>query len=323
MKSLIKILKGVLIGIAAIVPGFSGGTIACIVNCYDELIEAISGIKKHFKQSILTLLPYLLGILIGALSIFPISWGLNNYPLITVCLFAGLLIGSMPSFYNNIKGKATKNNLLSAFICGILFLGLIITNLCIGNGNYVNLNNVWWVYIVLVFVGAIGSAALVVPGISGSMMLMIIGFYNPIMDTIKGFIQSILMACGNDISLDFNPNFNGTLGTSFIVPSLFMLLCFALGIIIGFYLISKLMKYLLTNHKDATYYAIFSFILVSLVGVYAVPSYYDFKGLTTSQITIQIVLSIVFLIVGFVCSFFLTKLADKKINKIEEEIEVK
>lgn len=138
MKSLIKILKGVLIGIAAIVPGFSGGTIACIVNCYDELIEAISGIKKHFKQSILTLLPYLLGILIGALSIFPISWGLNNYPLITVCLFAGLLIGSMPSFYNNIKGKATKNNLLSAFICGILFLGLIITNLCIGNGNYVN-----------------------------------------------------------------------------------------------------------------------------------------------------------------------------------------
>ena len=88
-------------------------------------------------------------------------------------------------------------------------------------------------------------------------------------------------------------------------------------------LISKLMKYLLTNHKDSTYYAIFSFIVVSLVGVYAVPSYYNFKGLTTFQVAIQIVLSIIFLIIGFVCSFFLTKLADKKTNKIEEEIEVK
>lgn len=308
MKSIINILKGVLIGIAAIIPGFSGGTIACVVGCYDELIEAVSGIGKHFKQSVLTLLPFLLGILIGAMSIFPISWGLNNYPLVTVCLFAGLLIGSIPSFHKNIKGKSNKNNILSAVICGTIFLVIIILNLTIGEGNYVSLNSsAWWAYIVLLLAGMIGSAALVVPGISGSMVLMILGFYNPIMDIIKGFIQVVGNSLGLNLSLDFaSSQFAESLNNGFILPAIFMILCFGIGIIIGFYLISKLMKYLLTKHKTATYFAIFSFILVSLVGIYAVPSYYE--GLSP----LEIVLSIVFLILGGLGSFYISKLAEKK-----------
>lgn len=308
MKSIINILKGVLIGIAAIIPGFSGGTIACVVGCYDELIEAVSGIGKHFKQSVLTLLPFLLGILIGAMSIFPISWGLNNYPLVTVCLFAGLLIGSIPSFHKNIKGKSNKNNILSAVICGTIFLVIIILNLTIGEGNYVSLNSsAWWAYIVLLLAGMIGSAALVVPGISGSMVLMILGFYNPIMDIIKGFIQVVGNSLGLNLSLDFaSSQFAESLNNGFVLPAIFMILCFGIGIIIGFYLISKLMKYLLTKHKTATYFAIFSFILVSLVGIYAVPSYYE--GLSP----LEIVLSIVFLILGGLGSFYISKLAEKK-----------
>lgn len=308
MKSIINILKGVLIGIAAIIPGFSGGTIACVVGCYDELIEAVSGIGKHFKQSVLTLLPFLLGILIGAMSIFPISWGLNNYPLVTVCLFAGLLIGSIPSFHKNIKGKSNKNNILSAVICGTIFLVIIILNLTIGEGNYVSLNSsAWWAYIVLLLAGMIGSAALVVPGISGSMVLMILGFYNPIMDIIKGFIQVVGNSLGLNLSLDFaSSQFAESLNNGFVLPAIFMILCFGIGIILGFYLISKLMKYLLTKHKTATYFAIFSFILVSLVGIYAVPSYYE--GLSP----LEIVLSIVFLILGGLGSFYISKLAEKK-----------
>ncbi|CDC42774.1 putative uncharacterized protein [Firmicutes bacterium CAG:449] len=308
MKNLIKILKGVLIGIAAIVPGFSGGTIACIVNCYDEIIEAISDIKSHFKKSIITLLPYLLGILIGACSLFPISWGINNYPLITISLFAGLLIGSLPSFYLNIKGKANKTNLLSSFICGGVFLILIIVNLFVGSGNYVDISlNPWWAYIVMIIVGAIGSAALVVPGISGSMVLMIMGFYNPLMDTIKGFLSSVLLLMGINASFDFaSSNMLEVIGKNYILPSLGLLVCFVIGVILGFYLISKLMKYLLSKHRDATYFAIFAFIVVSLVAIYAVESYYQ------NLSAVKIILAIVFLILGFCASYFLTKLADKK-----------
>ena len=158
---------------------------------------------------------------------FPISWGINNYPLITISLFAGLLIGSLPSFYLNIKGKANKTNLLSSFICGGVFLILIIVNLFVGSGNY------------------IGAAALVVPGISGSMVLMIIGFYNPLMDTIKGFLSSVLLLMGINASFDFaSSNMLEVIGKNYILPSIGLLVCFAIGVILGFYLISKLMKYL-------------------------------------------------------------------------------
>lgn len=308
MKSFINVLIGILIGVAAIIPGFSGGTIACVVGCYDELIESISGIRKHFKQSILTLLPFLLGIAIGALSIFPISWGINNYPLVTISLFAGLLIGSIPSFYQNIKGKSNKTNILSAVICGVIFLVIILLNLFIGEGNYVSLSSsAWWAYFVLIIAGMIGSAALVIPGISGSMVLMILGFYNPIMDIIKGVLQTIGNSLGMSLSLDFaSMDFASSLNSGFIFPGLMMILCFGIGIILGFYLISKLMKYLLTKHKTVTYFAIFSFILVSLFGIYAVPSYYQNLN------ALQIVLAIVFLISGSLISYFLGKLADKK-----------
>ena len=80
---LLKIVKGGFIGVAAVIPGFSGGTIACIVGIYDELIEAISGIRKHFKESVLTLLPYLIGAAIfAAIFITPITWGVDKHPFI-------------------------------------------------------------------------------------------------------------------------------------------------------------------------------------------------------------------------------------------------
>lgn len=314
MNYLFKILKGILIGIAAIIPGFSGGTIACIAGCYDEIIEAVSGIRVHFKKSVLTLIPYVIGILIGACSLFIVSWGLIYYPLITICLFAGLLIGSLPSFFKNIKGTSNKKNITIAIISGTLFLGLILLNLFMGEGNYFELNSsYWWIYILLFLAGVLGSAALVVPGISGSMMLMIIGFYNPIMDTIKAFIESMGGLIGLELSMDYySSNIASLVGNGYILPSMFMVLCFGLGIILGFYLISKLMKQLLTNHKATTYHVIFAFILVSLVAIYAVPEYYANLDIY------QIIFAVLFLLIGGIISFIISKIAEKKENNKEE-----
>lgn len=100
-------------------------------------------------------------------------------------------------------------------------------------------------------------------------------------------------------------------GNNYILPSMFMLVCFGLGIIVGFYLISKIMKYLLSNHKNVTYHIIFSFILVSLVGIYAVPSYYQNLDI------IQIIFAVVFLFIGGFASFYISKIAEKK-EKVDD-----
>ena len=61
--------KGICIGIAAIVPGVSGGTLAVLLKVYDKMIEAIGNIFKHFKKSFKTLLPIGLGVLFGILAL--------------------------------------------------------------------------------------------------------------------------------------------------------------------------------------------------------------------------------------------------------------
>ena len=54
---LADLFAGYLMGIAFIIPGFSGGSIAAIVGIYERLITAIADIFKSFKESVKTLLP--------------------------------------------------------------------------------------------------------------------------------------------------------------------------------------------------------------------------------------------------------------------------
>ena len=314
MNFLLKILKGGLIGIAAVIPGFSGGTIACIVGCYDEILEAVGGIRKHFKQSILTLLPYVLGIIIFALALLlPITWGLNNFPLITVSLFAGLLIGGLPSFYKNIRGKAEPKNILSAVICGLVVLAIVIPSLFIGSNSGISLVSApWYMYLLVLLMGFIGATALVVPGISGSMILLILGFYNPIMDTVKAFIASVLSVLNINITLDYSsPLLPEVIGADYILPSFGLCACFGIGILLGFYIVSKIMKFLLNKYPSTTYFGIFGFILASLVGIYAQPTYYENIDFWT------IFFVVLFLISGFFISYLLSVFAEKKSVKSE------
>lgn len=319
LNFLINVFKGGLIGIAAVIPGFSGGTIACIVGVYDDIIEAISGIRKHFKQSVITLLPYILGILLFAIAlIVPITWGINNYPLITISLFAGLLLGGIPSFYKNVQGHESLKNFMWGIFGFLIVLAIVIPSLFSGN-NYISLVSApWYMYIVVLLMGCIAASALVIPGISGSMVLLIIGFYNPIMDVIKGFIASCMSALGKDISMDFaSQSMLEVIGKDFIGPSLGLIICFGIGIVIGFIIISKIMKYLLSKHRVVTYFVILGFIIGSLVGIYANGTYYLHLD------WIQIVLALVCLLVGFILSFYMAKLASKKtlINNNNEDTE--
>ena len=65
---LLSCFKGMAIGVSMIIPGVSGGTIAVLLKIYDKLLEAIAGIFKHFKESIITLIPLAIGAVIGFFS---------------------------------------------------------------------------------------------------------------------------------------------------------------------------------------------------------------------------------------------------------------
>lgn len=257
----LDILRGTAIGAAFIIPGFSGGSVAAILGIYEKLVGAIADIFKDFKRSVLTLLPIFLGMVVGIVGLlFPLGWALEAYPLPTVCLFVGLAIGGLPSLSDKMRGKILPKNVIACLIPFLFALSLSF----IPTGSDVNLFELsFGGYALLFLIGMIGSAALVVPGISGSMLLLILGYYNPIVNMITDHFFK-----GENIG-----------------KSILVLGCTALGIAIGFFLISILMKWLLKNFPRGTYFAILGFILGSIPTIYistAKDAGYTLSSLPTS-----------------------------------------
>ena len=234
------LLAGYGIGVAFIIPGFSGGSMAAIFGIYERLIGAIAGVFKHFKESIITLLPIFVGLCLGAVSLlYPLGWALSAFPLPTVSLFVGLTIGAMPSLIVKVRGKIRPTNVIAFLIplAAALLICLMPT------GADVNLFALdFGGYLLLFVIGVVGSSALVIPGISGSMLLLILGYYNPIVELITEHLFKF-----RDVGV-----------------SILVLTSVGLGIVIGFFLISILMRFLLQRYTRGTYFAIIGFILGSL-----------------------------------------------------------
>lgn len=289
------VLRGVGIGVAFIIPGFSGGSVAAILGVYEKLVGAIADFFKHFKTSFMTLLPIVLGMILGiAALILPIQWGLKHYPIPTVSLFVGLALGGLPSVTEKLKGenaeggKPTWKHLLACLIPLAVAASLSFLPLA-GEVDLFSLN--FGGYLLLVVIGAVGSAALVVPGISGSMLLLIFGYYNPVVQLItENFLRGL------------------NVGVSILV-----LACLAVGLVAGFFGISVLMKYLLRKFPRGTYFAIWGFIVGSIPAVYA--STVRESGTLLMGNPWYWVVAVIMLIAGFALSLLLVLWSRKSRNK--------
>ena len=106
MQYLILALKGMLFGVANLIPGVSGGTIAVITGVYEKLLDAINNLFKKFKTSIIFLGVYGIGALIAILGgAMTLDWLLENLELPTSLFFMGLIIGSFGTIRKPVKGK--------------------------------------------------------------------------------------------------------------------------------------------------------------------------------------------------------------------------
>lgn len=246
MNKIIEIIKGIFIGIANIIPGVSGGTLAVSMGVYSKIIDAVNNLRKDLKNSIKTLLPYGVGIIIGIAALsFIISFLFENYEMPTISCFIGLVLGGVPLILNKVKDEKVKYTHIISFI---LMLAVIIVPTLIAietpaitqiEMNFINI-------IILIGLGMISAGAMVIPGVSGSMILMMLGYYNLILNTISSSIKSLAQ-------LDFGGLLNGSL----------ILLPFAIGIVAGVIIISKIIAKLLRKYPNATHWGILGLIVAS------------------------------------------------------------
>ncbi len=241
------VLKGVVIGIANAIPGVSGGTMMVSMGIYDKIIYSVTHLFSQLKKSIMTLLPYFVGMAVGIVGLaFCIKALYANVPFQTSMLFIGLILGGIPILTGHLKGKKIGVPHVVVFL--IFFAGIILMQYLGGVGEDVVLTTDLVSLIKLFFVGVIASATMVIPGVSGSMMLMIMGYYNPVITSITDFITALK---AGDVQQ--------------LLHICIILIPFGLGVVIGIFAIAKVIEILLEKFEALTYCAIMGLVISSPV----------------------------------------------------------
>jgi putative membrane protein len=252
MVFIIDIIKGMLVGIANIIPGVSGGTMAVSLGIYSKLLDSISHLFKQCKKSIITLLPIVIGVALGiGLFSYTIEYLLAYQPFATCMAFIGLILGGVPIILVNLKADTKpekKNALTTNIIVFLLFLALAIILPMLGGSkdSGVVLQSDFFSIIKLFLIGVIASSTMVIPGVSGSLVLMILGYYFGILNAVTNFIDALK-------SFDIDAIFN----------LMMILIPFGIGVVLGIFAIAKLIEWLLQKYYATTYSAILGLIIAS------------------------------------------------------------
>lgn len=231
-----RIVKGFIIGASMLVPGASGGTMAIILGIYDELIHAVSTLRRNIKENVIFLgtftLASILGIILFARPML-VAVTLWNKPVLF--LFMGAILGSIPPLYRKVKVSRIKPvNILVALIGA--FMGICTMYLPEGVfqlGDNFNLYG----FAMLLIAGVIIAVALILPGISASYILLMLGMYDMTLIAIREW------------------NF-------------FYLFPLAIGVLGGIFLTAGILEREMKRHPQFTYMLIIGFMLGSLVQVF-------------------------------------------------------
>lgn len=289
-------LIGTAIGTAIIVPGISGGTIALIFGAFKRIVEAVDNLlTKRFWKSLLVLLPFLIGAVVAvAALVFPFQIAFKYCLFSIVCLFAGFILGSIPGVTDELKEEEmTKRNVVQLVIGFVVAAIIGVFSVIFKIHNSINVlfeERPWYIYLIIFVVGVFASSGLIVPGFSGSMLLLIIGFYEPILNLV-----------------DF---------TNFW-PNLLLGFFFALGVLVGFIILSKLMNKMITKHKISTLYVVVGFLFGSLVSIFVNSKMFEYIG--NGLRLLDCILGPILLIVGILLSTLFVRYTRK--HKEEENAE--
>lgn len=288
MKNIVLLIKGFIMGIANIIPGVSGGTLALTLGIYEGFIGAISHFFSNLKENVKFLLPIFIGICLSILTMSKVIQGsFNNYPIPTTLFFMGLVIGGIPMLLKKVKGtkeiKDTKSYLIMLATFSLVMI-LAFSEEIFGNGlQNVSFDNMSLLsYFGLTLVGIIAAATMVIPGVSGSLVLMLLGYYFPIINVIEELTHF-----------------------EYIFPNVFIILFFGVGVLIGIILVAKLIEWLLKKYEIKTYFGVIGFIIASVIAI-PVSVYHEITTIVFS--TDQIIIGLLFLVIGTLVGY---KLGEK------------
>ena len=191
MRWLRDLLCGFLIGAGAILPGVSGGVLAVVFDIYRPFMEVLThprtAVPKYWKW----FPPIALGWCAGFLGFAKgIAAAMNLSDAVTVWLFIGLIVGTVPSLFREAgkEGRCVASWLSMLACAAAVFAGLFYVS------RVVHLEvtpNFWWYN----FCGVLWGAGIVIPGMTSSSVMMALGLYQPMLEGLAHLDLLVLSAC--------------------------------------------------------------------------------------------------------------------------------
>ena len=311
MNRINLLLKGMAMGIAEVIPGVSGGTIAFISGIYEELIDTIKSVLgpdlfKGFKEGgivgawkaangefVLTLLA---GMVIGVVGgVFTIVHLLETHPQLLWAFFFGLILASAIYMARQVKGWGIGE--IIALIFGTA-LAYYITVASPSQGSES--------LVMVFFAGAIAISALILPGISGSFILLLMGMYTFILPTVKEALKT------------------------FDVSALVIVGTFALGCLFGLATFSRVLSWTFKHYRNITIALLTGFLIGSLNKLWPWRNVLEYrtdskgetvpfleKSVLPSQFEgdPQITLALLLMVLGFILILGLDRLGAKSVSQ--------
>lgn len=297
MKKLYDGVAGFFIGLANIVAGLSGGTIAVLMGVFDKMIDAFANILFHpikvIKKYWLLFLGIFIGLICGILGLKELY---KIAPVPTSFLFIGLVIVGIPELFKKLSLKNLKVRDYVMFIIGV---AIIIVLPIIKPNSIQELSVTPTICITLVILGFIACTGMLLPGISGSMILLAVGYYSSVLDLLSGLIYSLI-----------NGNMNNFL--SYLV----LVLMFVIGCLIAIVFSSRAIKYCLKNFFQSTYSFIIGLVSASPIAILITLGVGEVNYYVTSKPYI-FAISVFTLGVGFGLGWLLMKYS----NKFKDEVD--
>jgi putative membrane protein len=240
-------LGGVLMGLANLVPGISGGTMLVACGIYTLFIDAVSDATRFrfSRKTILVLGMVVLGagVAIGGLA-STIHWALVHHRWVMFSIFIGLTLGGIPILWS--MAKPIKKDTVIGIIAGVLVMGGLVVLQEIGLGE-IGLSGT----VGLIIGGAAAASAMILPGVSGAFLLLLLGLYEPIISAIKDTVHALK---DGDVSG--------------VIDQMSIIIPVGIGVLLGVAIVSNALKWVLHRYERITLGVLLGLIIAAPAGLY-------------------------------------------------------
>lgn len=242
-------LGGVLMGLANLVPGISGGTMLLAAGVYPEFVESVSAVTRLVRRGrpwiVLAAVAIPAVLAIGLLA-GTIRDAVLEHRWIAYSLFIGLTLGGAPTLLRMIK-PLTRGAIAAAVIafCGMVVLAILQET---GQGEQ---GAAGGGVLGLGLAGFAGASAMVLPGVSGGYLLLVLGQYVAVLDAISALADALKAGSVSDA-----------------IAALPSIAAIGVGVILGIVLVSNGVRWLLRHHRHPTLGVLLGLLLGAVAGLW-------------------------------------------------------